>query len=411
MLADLDLLLTAVFCTADDLLPEKPGNARRRVTDAEVVALCVAQAMLGIGSDRHFLALCPRLLGHCPSSPASTSAGGAWPTRSSGLWAALPPTVRATTTIWCCLTRRRSSAGARSRPCAARSSPMPLATATAARTRAGLGNAAASLGRSRRDTARRDPRPGRPEGARGRAAAVADRLARRRDDHRGTRAMPGASSSRPFRSASAPRCCAPAGPTSPARGRTSPHSVSASSRSSGRSKIGSGSSCTAHARSSGSARASQPSSSRSPPRSGSTTNTAARRERSPRWQPKTAWNQSSSRRRLLVRGGRAGAVRAGPGLGGRLPTTHREWLGALVLMAETTLAADESPRARAPHLARTNTRRRTISLPGVPRVWAPEAVDDPWDMWDVRTGCRDAHDGGEEPISRSAGVPDRGSRV
>jgi transposase len=64
MLADLDLLLTAVFCTADDLLPEKGGNARRRVTDAEVVTLCVAQAILGIASDRQFLALCPRLLGH-----------------------------------------------------------------------------------------------------------------------------------------------------------------------------------------------------------------------------------------------------------------------------------------------------------------------------------------------------------
>jgi hypothetical protein len=38
MLADLDLLLLAVFCTADDLLPEKPKNARRRVTDAEVVS-------------------------------------------------------------------------------------------------------------------------------------------------------------------------------------------------------------------------------------------------------------------------------------------------------------------------------------------------------------------------------------
>jgi transposase len=64
MLADLDLLLTAVFCTADDLLPERAGNARRRVTDAEVVSLCVAQAILGISSDRHFLALAPRLVGH-----------------------------------------------------------------------------------------------------------------------------------------------------------------------------------------------------------------------------------------------------------------------------------------------------------------------------------------------------------
>ena len=40
MLADLDLLLTSVFCTADDLLPERPTNARRSLTDAEVVTLC-----------------------------------------------------------------------------------------------------------------------------------------------------------------------------------------------------------------------------------------------------------------------------------------------------------------------------------------------------------------------------------
>lgn len=56
MLADLDLLLIAVFCAADDLLPEKPGNARRIVTDAEVVTLCVAQSMMGIASDERFIA-------------------------------------------------------------------------------------------------------------------------------------------------------------------------------------------------------------------------------------------------------------------------------------------------------------------------------------------------------------------
>jgi hypothetical protein len=56
MLADLDLLLTAVFCTADDLLPERARNLRRRVTDAEVVTLAVAQAVMGIDSDREFLA-------------------------------------------------------------------------------------------------------------------------------------------------------------------------------------------------------------------------------------------------------------------------------------------------------------------------------------------------------------------
>jgi hypothetical protein len=64
MLADLDLLLTAVFCTADDFLPESDRNARRRVTDAEVVTLCVAQQLMNIGSDREFLAVARRRLAH-----------------------------------------------------------------------------------------------------------------------------------------------------------------------------------------------------------------------------------------------------------------------------------------------------------------------------------------------------------
>jgi hypothetical protein len=62
MLADLDLLLTAVFCAADDLLPRRARNARRRITDAEVVTLCVAQAVLGISSDRQFLRTARRQL-------------------------------------------------------------------------------------------------------------------------------------------------------------------------------------------------------------------------------------------------------------------------------------------------------------------------------------------------------------
>jgi hypothetical protein len=63
MFADLDLLLTAVFCTADDLLPEREKNARRSLTDAEVATLCVAQAVMGISSDREFLAVARRRLG------------------------------------------------------------------------------------------------------------------------------------------------------------------------------------------------------------------------------------------------------------------------------------------------------------------------------------------------------------
>jgi Transposase DDE domain len=64
MLADLDLLLTAVFCTADDFLPEPSKNARRSVTDAEVVTLCVAQQVMNISSDRQFLAVAAKRLGH-----------------------------------------------------------------------------------------------------------------------------------------------------------------------------------------------------------------------------------------------------------------------------------------------------------------------------------------------------------
>ena len=62
--ADLDTLCIAVYCTADDLLPEKPGNARRRVTDAELVTLCVAQAIMGIPSDRRFLRVADKRLCH-----------------------------------------------------------------------------------------------------------------------------------------------------------------------------------------------------------------------------------------------------------------------------------------------------------------------------------------------------------
>ena len=60
MLADLDLLLTAVFCTADDLLPERKKNARRRLTDAEVVTLCVAQSIMGVTSDERFVRVAAR---------------------------------------------------------------------------------------------------------------------------------------------------------------------------------------------------------------------------------------------------------------------------------------------------------------------------------------------------------------
>jgi len=71
MLADLDLLLTVVYCIADDFLPRRPDNARRTVTDAEIVTLCVAQAMMGIPSDYRFVAVANKRLRHLfPVLPA-----------------------------------------------------------------------------------------------------------------------------------------------------------------------------------------------------------------------------------------------------------------------------------------------------------------------------------------------------
>jgi hypothetical protein len=69
--ADLDTLCTVVYCTADNLLPDRRNNARRRTTDAEILCLCVAQAAMGIPSDRRFLATARKRLIHLfPDLPA-----------------------------------------------------------------------------------------------------------------------------------------------------------------------------------------------------------------------------------------------------------------------------------------------------------------------------------------------------
>ena len=60
--ADLELLLVSVFCTADDLLPEPRKNAQRRLSDAEVLTLCVAQVIMDLPSDRRFLRAARRQL-------------------------------------------------------------------------------------------------------------------------------------------------------------------------------------------------------------------------------------------------------------------------------------------------------------------------------------------------------------
>lgn len=61
--ADFDTLCTYVYCTADDLLLEGRNNPRR-TTDAEIVTLSVAQAIMGIPSDRRFLRAARGRLAH-----------------------------------------------------------------------------------------------------------------------------------------------------------------------------------------------------------------------------------------------------------------------------------------------------------------------------------------------------------
>lgn len=65
MTADLDTLLTALYVFADDFLPRRPRARRRpKITDAELVCLAVAQVLLDIPSERHFLRFAMVRLGH-----------------------------------------------------------------------------------------------------------------------------------------------------------------------------------------------------------------------------------------------------------------------------------------------------------------------------------------------------------
>ena len=65
MRADLDTLLTAIYVLLDDFLPERAGPGRPpKITDAELIALAIAQVFLGIANDRQFLGFAIWRLGH-----------------------------------------------------------------------------------------------------------------------------------------------------------------------------------------------------------------------------------------------------------------------------------------------------------------------------------------------------------
>jgi hypothetical protein len=65
VLADLDSLLIALYVLADDLLPRRTGAGRRpKISDAELIALAVAQIFLDCNSERRFLRFARQRLGH-----------------------------------------------------------------------------------------------------------------------------------------------------------------------------------------------------------------------------------------------------------------------------------------------------------------------------------------------------------
>ena len=76
MRADLDTLLIAVYCAACSLFPAASEPRRGRpqlVTDNELLSLMVAQMLLGQPSDRRFLSVAKRRLGHLlPQLPSQS---------------------------------------------------------------------------------------------------------------------------------------------------------------------------------------------------------------------------------------------------------------------------------------------------------------------------------------------------
>ena len=67
MKTDLDTLLTALYVLIDDhvIPPQQRGPGRpKKLTDAELVCLAVAQVLLGARSEHHWLRMCYARLGH-----------------------------------------------------------------------------------------------------------------------------------------------------------------------------------------------------------------------------------------------------------------------------------------------------------------------------------------------------------
>ena len=102
---DLEALLTALYVLIDDHVipsgPRRPGYPKK-LSDAELVCLAVAQVLLGARSEHHWLRMCYARLGHLfPSLPkqpgyanGSRRPARCWPRR----WTTWPANARPGTT-------------------------------------------------------------------------------------------------------------------------------------------------------------------------------------------------------------------------------------------------------------------------------------------------------------------------
>ena len=72
MTASLETLVVTAYLFADELAIPRPGP-RGEITDAELIALAVAQASMGVPSDRQFLGLIAKVLpGWFPHLPCQS---------------------------------------------------------------------------------------------------------------------------------------------------------------------------------------------------------------------------------------------------------------------------------------------------------------------------------------------------
>ncbi|HWK26026.1 MAG TPA: hypothetical protein VNS09_05655 [Solirubrobacter sp.] len=170
MLADLDLLVITVYYAADDMLPARAENARRRVTDPEIVTLAVAQAVLDIPSDRALLRAAARQLRELFAQLPRQD--GYWKRRArlaeaiEALMAAFArdsPGYRDSIVLLDSTPRGVRALGRNRAPLAAGrrvlTRPLPESLQVV------LGDAAAPARRPRRHDPRRHPRPSRSQGA------------------------------------------------------------------------------------------------------------------------------------------------------------------------------------------------------------------------------------------------------